>query len=114
MRTIRKISHYTNARLIAALVDGTMTCEELAEHVGLHYVTVLQYTRELHRAKAVHIVTWEPDSRGRHVKKVFKLGPGRDAVRSKLTAAQRTARHRNKQAFKELIGKTAGPYMVSA
>ena len=111
---MRKINHYTNAKLMLALIDGTMTCEELAEHIGLHYVTVLQYTRELHRVKAAHIATWEPDSRGRHVKKVFKLGPGKDAKRPGTTPSERTARYRRKQAHQQLIGLTAGPYTVSA
>lgn len=94
MKEIRKLNAITNARLIEAMLDGTLTCQELADHTGLHYVTVLQYTRELHRAGAAHVCQWEQDSRGRHMIRVYKLGRGRDARRPKLTSAERQARTR--------------------
>jgi hypothetical protein len=91
-----KISALTYANLCAAMIDGTMNCAELAEETGLHYVTVLEYTRYLHRAGAVHICRWDADTRGRHLVKIYKLGPGRNATRPKMTAAQRQARRRTK------------------
>lgn len=100
MREIRKINAMTQARLIEAMLDGTLTCQELAEHTGLHYVTVLQYTRELHRAGAAHICQWDADSRGRHLIRVYKIGRGRDARRPRMTSAERQARTR--QAKKDL------------
>lgn len=51
-RRIVKINAMSQVKLIALMLDGVYTCEQLAEGTGLHYVTVLQYTRELHRAKA--------------------------------------------------------------
>lgn len=95
-RRVVKINRFTQARLIKLLLEGVYTCEQLAEETGLHYVTVLDYTRELHRAGAAHISSWEKDSRGRDVIKVYKLGAGRDAKREKLTAAERQARYRDK------------------
>jgi hypothetical protein len=92
-----KINQYTQARLIEAMLDGVYSCKELAEMTGLHYVTVLTYTRELHRAKAAHICAWEKDARGRDVIKIYKIGRGRDAKREKMTSAQRQARSRAKQ-----------------
>lgn len=100
MKQIRKINAMTQARLIEAMLDGTLTCQELAEHTGLHYVTVLQYTRELHKAGAAHICQWEADSRGRHLIRVYKIGRGKDAKRPRMTSAQRQARTR--QAKKDL------------
>lgn len=50
-----KINAISQAHLIALMLDGIYTCKELAEETGLHYVTVLQYTRELHRAGAAYI-----------------------------------------------------------
>ncbi len=90
-----KINALTQARLIRLLLDGAYTCSELAEETGLHYVTVLEYTRELHRAGAAHICMYEKDSRGRDALKVYKLGVGRDAKRSKLTQVERSARRRD-------------------
>ena len=107
-RTVRKINAVTQARLIKLLLEGVYTCEQLAEETGLHYVTVLQYTRELHRFGAAHISSWEKDSRGRDVIKVYKLGEGRDAKREKLTGAQRQARTREKRKAQELAQVMAG------
>ena len=91
-----KINAISQAQLIKAMLDGTLTCQELAEHTGLHYVTVLLYTRELHAAGAAHICFWEKDSHGRDCIKVYKIGEGKDAKRQKMTPKERQARHRLK------------------
>ena len=110
-KRIVKINAITQARLIEAMLDGVYNCMELAEMTGLHYVTVLQYTRELHRAKAAHICNWDKDSKGRDVIKIYKIGRGKDAKREKLTGAQRQARSRQKKRNLEvqaIIGNMAG------
>ena len=101
-KRIIKINALTQAKLIEAMLDGVYNCMELAEMTGLHYVTVLQYTRELHRAKAAHISSWDKDSRGRDVVKIYRIGRGKDAKREKLTAAQRQARTREKKKAQEV------------
>ena len=92
-----KINAITQAHLIKLLLDGTYTCQELADETGLHYVTVLQYTRELHRAGAVHITAWEKDARGRDLAKIYKLGEGNDKKRHKYTQAERQIAYRAKK-----------------
>lgn len=104
---IVKINAFTQAMLIKYLLEGIYTCEQLAEETGLHYVTVLHYTRELHRVGAAHISSWEKDIRGRDVVKVYKLGAGRDAKRQKLTAAERQQRRREKLKQITMIHRTA-------
>ena len=84
---LMKINAYSQAQLVSNLLDGDLTCAELAEVTGLHSVTVLEYCRELYRARAVHIVRWEADARGYSTVKVYKLGRGKDAPRPKLTPA---------------------------
>ena len=101
-RRIVKINAFTQAKLIEAMLDGVYNCQELAEITGLHYVTVLNYTRELHRAKAAHISGWDKDSRGRDVVKIYRIGRGKDAKREKLTGAQRQARTREKKKAQEV------------
>ena len=101
-RRIVKINAFTQAKLIEAMLDGVYNCQELAEFTGLHYVTVLQYTRELHRAKAAHICQWDKDGRGRDVVKIYRIGRGKDAKREKLTGAQRQARTREKKKAQEV------------
>ena len=44
-KKIIKINAISQAHLIKEMLDGTLTCKELAEETGLHYVTVLQYAR---------------------------------------------------------------------
>lgn len=97
MRRVVKINAVMQANIIKLMLEGTYSCAELAEMTGAHYVTVLQYTRELHRAKAAHIAHWDKDSRGRDIIKVYKIGEGRDAKRQKLTHVERSARYRTKQ-----------------
>ena len=96
-KTMVKINRFTQANLIALLLEGTYSCKELAEQTGLHYVTVLDYTRELRRAKAAHICAWEPDARGRYTTKITKVGVGKDAPKPKKTGAQRSAAYRAKK-----------------
>ena len=103
-RRIRKINAFTQARLIRLLIDGDLNCRELAEETGLHYVTVQEYTRELHHAGAVHICRWEKDSRDRDAIKIYKLGVGKDIKRDKLTSAQRQERVRKRRKMAELLG----------
>ena len=92
-----KINAIMQAQLIKLLLEGTYTCQELANETGLHYVTVLQYTRELHRAGAAHISGWEKDPRGRDLAKIYKLGEGRDKPRQKKTQAERQIAYRAKK-----------------
>lgn len=101
-RRVIKINAISQARLIALMLEGIYTCRELAEETGLHYVTVLQYTRELRRAGAAHIARWEKDERGRDNLKIYQIGQGRDARRQRLTAAQRQARCRAKKKLRAL------------
>lgn len=72
------ISYGAMCRLMC---EGVYSCAEIAEMTGLHYVTVLQYTREIHKAGAAHIASWETDSRGRDCVRIYKLGEGADAKR---------------------------------
>jgi predicted ArsR family transcriptional regulator len=106
-RKVIKINAICQAQLIKLLLDGVYTCHELAEQTGLHYVTVLQYTRELHAAGAAHICAWEKDTRGRDAIKIYKIGEHRDAQRKKLTGAQRQAKSREKKFNLEMMHRIA-------
>jgi predicted ArsR family transcriptional regulator len=103
-----KLGALTNANLMKLLLDGTYSCIELSEETGLHYVTVLEYTRAMHRVGAVHINSWEKDTRGRDVIKVYKLGTAKDAKREKLTSVERTARYRAKRKAAQLAAVMGG------
>jgi hypothetical protein len=97
MRKQVKVNAIAYAKMCAAMIPGDLTCQELADETGLHLVTIYQYTREMHAAGAAHIARYEPDGRGRHNVKVYKLGPGKDAKRVRMTQAERQARLRAKR-----------------
>jgi hypothetical protein len=103
-----KVGALSYAQLVLHMLEGVHTCQELAELTGLHYVTVLQYTRELHAAGAAHICAWEKDIRGRDSIKVYKIGKGRNAKRERMTPAQRAMRYRAKAAHLAMINVMAG------
>jgi len=103
-----KINALLQAKLIKLLMEGTYSCAELADMTGLHYVTVLQYTRELHEAGAARICMWVKDERGRDLIKVYKLGEGNDKKRHRMTDAQRQARYREKMKQKRMQKVMAG------
>lgn len=111
-----KINTITQAQLIKLLLEGVYSCRELAEHTGLHYVTVLQYTRELHRAGAAHICQYETDHLGRELARVYKLGEGKDVKRKRKTAAelQRTCRARKRAANDDLVRAGLATYVKVA
>jgi hypothetical protein len=96
-RRVIKVNAMSYANMVKLMLEGTYNCTELAEMTGLHYITVLQYCRELYLAKAAHISAWDKDSRGRDIIKVYKIGVGKDAVRQKKTQAERASIWRAKK-----------------
>lgn len=96
-RKIIKVGALTYAQMVKHMLHGDMSCHELAEVTGLHYVTVLHYTRELHAAGAAHICGWLKDSRGRDVIKLYKIGEGKDATRERKPASARSADYRRRK-----------------
>jgi hypothetical protein len=96
-KQIIKVGALSYAQLIKFMLEGVYSCEELAEHTGLHYVTVLHYTRALHKAGACYISSWGQDTRGRDAIKIYSLGIGWDVPRQeRMTVAERTRRYRAK------------------
>lgn len=112
-KRVIKINAILQAQLIKLLLEGTYTCQELADMTGLNYVTVLQYTRELHRAGAAHIAEWEKDWRGRDLSKIYKLGEGKDKPRHKKTQAERQIAYRAKKKQLSLINKLCSAQNVT-
>lgn len=92
----RKVSHVALAQTMKLLLQGPITAHELAEATGIHYVTTSEWLRSLRREGAVHICGWLPDSMGRDVTAVYKMGAGTDKPRKRMTQAERQARYRKK------------------
>lgn len=88
------------ARLIKYLLLGEHDMVDLARLTKLHYTTVQRYCRELHRAKAIHITELKEDIKGRECIKVYKIGPGKDAVPFKLPRDVENRRYREAKALR--------------
>lgn len=83
------------AHLVRLLLEGQLHCEALAAETGLHYVTVLQYCRELWLAGAAYIDHYEQNGRGIDCIKVYKLGLNQpDAKPFRLSSKERSRRYR--------------------
>ena len=106
-KRIIKIGAVSYAKMVKLMLEGVYNCQEIADETGLHYVTVLQYARELYLAGAAHICNWEHDSRGRDIVKIYKIGQGKDAKRKTLTPAQRQRRYKAKKYNLQLIQRMA-------
>jgi hypothetical protein len=93
-----KVNAMSFALLVREMLAGEYTCEELAEKTGLHYVTVLHYTREMHKAGSAYICAWRMNHRRQYVLKVYGIGNRDDArkPRAAMTPAQRQIKHRAK------------------
>jgi len=93
-----KVNAMSFALLVKEMLAGEFTCEELAERTGLHYVTVLRYTREMHRAGSAYIRAWRMNERKQYVLKVYGIGDREDArkPRAAMTSAQRQLKYRAK------------------
>ncbi len=103
-----KMGAISYGKMCKLMCEGIYSCAEMAEMTGLHYVTVLQYTREIYLAGAEHIAAWETDARGRQCVRIYMLGEGVDAKRKKAkTMAQRQETARSKRQHMELIRRTA-------
>lgn len=89
-----KMGAISYAKMVRLLLDGEFSCIELADMTGLHYVTVLQYTRELHRAGAVHISEWRKDRMDRDNVKIYKIGHSFDMKRARISDKEKARRYR--------------------
>ncbi len=94
-RALRKVNAMAQAHLVRLLLEGQLSCEALAAETGLHYVTVLHYTRELRLAGAAYIDHYEQNARGVDCIKVYKLGLGMpDAKPFCLSDKEKSRRYR--------------------
>lgn len=84
-----------------------MTCAELAEETGLHYVTVLRYCRELQLAGAAYVKYWEANTQGKFVVRVLTLGLEKDAPRTVISASTRAKAYRAKRRQIDMMRRLA-------
>ncbi len=96
-KKIAKINAITNAQLMLKLTEGVYTAFELAEETGLGIRTIRPYLTAMHKVGVIHITEWTEDAIGHRSMKVYKLGPGKDVPKPRMTNAETRRRYRNKQ-----------------
>ena len=101
-----KVNALTFSIMCKLMMDGTRTCQELADDTGLHKLTVYDWTREMHRQGIIHIHMWEGE--GRSTMKVFKFGPGKDAPRPVKERSRVHAEYRARKKAMQLNQRMAG------
>lgn len=97
------------AKMVRRLMDDNQTVYTLAEHTGLHPVTIRRFMKAMIKERAAHVCAWERDACGRDTTPVYTLGEGRQAPRRKMTAAERRAKSRAKMKAIKLNALFAGP-----
>lgn len=86
------------ATLLAELVEGPTTRQELIDHTGLSRQTILSLVRALHERGLIHVASWEKDGRGKHSIAAFRFGAGKDAKRPPpLTSVELQRAHRQRK-----------------
>jgi biotin operon repressor len=89
-----------NAALFAMAMEefmhGPTTAQTIADITGMGQVTVWHLIRALRKRGVVHIDSYEADTQGRQMVRVFALGQGEDAKRppTKRNELTRAARQR--------------------
>lgn len=109
VRRVIKVNALSYAHMVKLMLEGLYTVKEISEQTGLHYVTVCQYSRELHRVGAAHICAWQPDARDRDAIKIYKIGEGKDAKRRRLSASEKQRRCRAAKA-----GRVTSVFLLGA
>lgn len=104
-----KVNAMSHAKLIKALQVDMHTAKDLAAATGLHYSTVREQLRALHRERLIYIAAYEKDVRGRENAMLWAWGNRPDAKRVALTPSQRQQRLRNRRRMAKLLSLIREP-----
>ena len=108
LKHMTRINALSLAKLTRCLIDGDLSCMELAAESGLHYTTVLRYARALHREGAAFIADWSEDTSGRRIIKIYKIGIGNDVIKPRQSNAERMRMSRARAKQLKAINLIAG------
>ncbi len=77
--------------ILAALADGPLMIQSIADAVGMCYERTRDYLLTMSAAGEIHLVRWKPAPTGRqHPQPIFKVGKGKNARKPKRkTSAER-------------------------
>lgn len=86
-------AHIAIAIMMARLVEGPTTAQDIADDSGLSAQSVRGYLRALRKHRAIHIAGWELDEAGRQTLAAYALGRKQDAKRTPALSRAEIARH---------------------
>ena len=92
----------TYAKLIRLLEEGRLSTEELAEQLGLHYLTVIEYLNALYKENVIHIHAWRKDNANRSSIRIYILGGGLDAKKPVKSRIQIANDYRERKRLRQL------------
>lgn len=98
-------AHIAIAVMVARLVEGPATVQDIADESGLSEQSVRGYMRAMRKRRAVHVATWEHDAAGRQTRAAYRLGHKPDAVCVPPRTRAEIARHyRARKKDAQLLG----------
>lgn len=98
-------AHIAVAVMVARLVEGPATVQDIADESGLSEQSVRGYMRAMRKRHAVHVAGWELDAAGRHTLAAYRLGRKPDAARvPPLTRAEMARHYRARKKDAQLLG----------
>lgn len=110
VRETRGAIHYAHLVLLLMTEGGTQA--QLAEKTGFSVPTIRRYLRALRnvrdstgkKARMVRICDWDESANGAMTTPVYKLEPGPDVKRPRISDAERQRRYRTNRAKRNLVG----------
>lgn len=96
---LNKTDKYCYEVLMKTLKETDLTYKEMVEISGFTIWSLIKYIKKLHAEEKVHVCGYYKDSIGRETIKIFRYGKGKDAVRNKLSGADK---QKNYKARKKL------------
>jgi biotin operon repressor len=100
------------AMAIEELMTGPTTAQTIADITGMGQVTVWHLIRALRKRGVVHIDSYEADTNGRQMVRVFALGHGEDAKRPPTKRNEKTRVARQRREAKAKVGVMFGPLVA--
>lgn len=97
------------AKLLAELLLGESSIAELASASGLSYHVTRRYCIAFHTAKLIHVDSYDFDSRGRKILRIYKWGSANDAKQRKVSnreSSLRSYHSKKKQALSSWLRPT--------
>lgn len=79
------------------LKETDLTYKEMCEISGFRIWSLIRYIKKLESEKKVHVCGYYKDSLGRETIKIFRYGKGKDAIKKKLSGAEKQKNYKQRK-----------------